>query len=193
MLLSRGLARRPGLSLLEVLVALAIFLLAIGALWHLVGQATFNAERAHHQAQAARIAQSKLHLVMAGRYPLSGVESQSADDDDPGIDDGDDLKNYTWSLVVNEDGSSADGEHQFAANVYAVEVHVSRVLSDGETLEVVLYQVIADPTQTATIFDGLLPQSSTNTPSLGYTIPGGPTGNVTSGSSSGTGSSSGGN
>src|ERR1700678_676425 len=124
MLLSRALARRPGLSLLEVLVALAIFLLAIGALWQLVGQATLNAEKAHHQAQAARIAQCKLHLVMAGRYPLSGVEEQSADDDDPGIEDGDDLKSYTWSLVV--DDTSNDGEHQFAANTYSVEIHVSR-------------------------------------------------------------------
>ncbi len=179
MLLARTAARRSGLSLLEVLVALAIFLMAMTALWHLVSLATANAEKAHHQAQAARIAQSKLHLVLAGRYPLTGVEEQTADDDDPGIEDDGDLKSYTWSLVVND--SSVD-DHQFAANIYQIEIHVSRVLSSGEKIEVVLTQIITDPTLTGTTYDALLPLSSTNTPTLGYTIPGGPLGTTGTGS-----------
>jgi prepilin-type N-terminal cleavage/methylation domain-containing protein len=182
MLLSRVPVRRSGLSLLEVLVALAIFLMAITALWHLVGLATDHAQEAHHRAQAARIAQSKMHLVLAGKYPLSAVEEMAADDDDPGIEDDDDLKSYRWSLVVND--TSVD-DHPFAANVYLIEVHVTREMPGRPPIEVVLSQIVMDPSQSATSMDALLPQSSTNTPSLGYTIPGGPTGSTTTGSTTG--------
>jgi general secretion pathway protein I len=179
MLLSRAAARRPGLSLLEVLLALAIFLLAITALWHLVGQATLMAERAHHMAMAARIAQSKLHLVIAGKYyPIDNLGPMAADDDDDGIDDDGELHSYNWSLVYMQ---SSDNGPPFPQYLSQVEIHVTRTLSSGETIEVVLSQMIVDPGYIGTTQDAFLPVSSTNIPSLGYTIPGGPTGTGTTG------------
>jgi general secretion pathway protein I len=190
MLLARGVSRRSGLSLLEVLIALAIFLLSITALWHLVSMATVNAERAHHMAQASRIAQSKLHLAMAGKYsPLSDQEEMPADDDDPGLEDDGELHGYTWSLQYLTEND--DSEHPFAMNLGKVVITVSHPLSSGETIQVVLSQMVIDPNNLGTTQDALLPLSSTNTPSLGYTIPGGPLG--TNSGTTGTTTNTGGN
>jgi general secretion pathway protein I len=170
--------RRPGLSLLEVLLALAIFLLSIVALWHLVGQATLNAERAYHTSQAARIAQSKMHLVLAGRYfqngPPEAQGSMPADDDDSGIEDDGELHSYNWSIVMPDSDSVT-----LPQNVYQIEIHVTRTLSNGDQVEAVLSQFVYDPTQLGTVQDGLLPLNSQNTPSNGYTVPGGPYGSTT--------------
>lgn len=177
---SRSGVRRSGLSLLEVLLALAIFMLAFAALLQLVGQATLRAERAHHTAMAARIAQSKLNLVIAGKYyPIDNLGPMPADDDDEGIDDDGELHSYNWSIVYNQ--SSNDDGPPFPQYLAQVDIHVTRSLTNGETIEVILSQMIVDPGFIGTTQDAFLPVSSTNTPSLGYTIPGGPTGTGTTG------------
>jgi prepilin-type N-terminal cleavage/methylation domain-containing protein len=161
-------ARRPGLSLLEVLIALAIFLMSITAIWRLLDIASKNAEEAKHRSDAARIAHDKLQLVMAGRYPLGSQGDQPADDDDSGIDDGGEMHSYTWSMVATQ-------RSDVASNLWSVEITVSWEPEGGgrDPIKVVLTQWIMDPNVMATTQDALLPQSSLNA-TQGYTIPGGP-------------------
>ena len=69
---SRGRAGgRPGLTLLEVLVALAIFLLSFAAISQLVTTAGHRALEARRKEEAARLARSKLAEVFAGAVPLT--------------------------------------------------------------------------------------------------------------------------
>ncbi len=67
-------SRRHGLSLMEVVVALAIFLLSFVALGRLVTLGSDQALEAQHQVRAADLCQSKLAEVIAGAVSL---ESQS--------------------------------------------------------------------------------------------------------------------
>ena len=116
---------RAGLSLLEVLVALAIFLMSLAAIASLVD---FGAERAQAAAMTTlgtRLAQSKLAEVEAGLIPPTASES-GAFDDEP-----------EWSYTL-EPGAA------LAANTYPVTVTVRRE-AGGRKYEVVLTQVVFDP------------------------------------------------
>src|SRR5262249_54023829 len=74
-------APRRGLSLLEVLVALAIFLLSFVAIGRLINLAGDQALEIQQQSQATRLAQSKLNEVLCGAL---GLESAEGDfDEDP--------------------------------------------------------------------------------------------------------------
>ncbi|MGH3579156.1 MAG: type IV pilus modification PilV family protein [Mycobacterium sp.] len=97
-MIRRGMAvRRPGLTLLEVLIALAIFLLSLGALLQLVSFAGQQALDAQHRGESARLAQSVLAEVVAGSVPLSG-QGDTPFDEDP---------DYTWSMT--SDAASVSG------------------------------------------------------------------------------------
>src|SRR5437588_11586009 len=82
--------RRDGLSLIEVLAAMAIFLMALTALVHLVNTSSNYAFEAHHRTQAARLAHSKMNEVLIGAVGLQS-ESDAPLEDDP---------SYHWSLDV---------------------------------------------------------------------------------------------
>src|SRR4051794_18928177 len=69
-----GGARRPGLTLLEMLVSMAIFLLALVALSRLIEIGSNLSRDANYQTEALRLAQSKLHEVMVG---VEALNSQS--------------------------------------------------------------------------------------------------------------------
>jgi len=117
--------RRPGLSLLEVLVALAIFLIALAAI---AGLVDFGAERAQSAAMTTlgtRLAQSKLAEVEAGLTPPNAAESGTFEDEPE------------WSYAL-EPGAA------LAANTYPVTVRVRRELA-GRAYEVVLTQIVFDP------------------------------------------------
>src|SRR5258708_7570128 len=69
---------RRGLTLLEVLVALGIFLMAFATIGRLI---TISADRAldvQQLAQASQLCQAKLAEVAAGVVPLSGQTGASA-------------------------------------------------------------------------------------------------------------------
>src|SRR5262249_59924043 len=66
---SRG--RRPGLSLLEVLIALAIFLVAFVGLGQLIIRGGDAAMEIRLQSEAAQLGQTKLAEVYAGAEPLT--------------------------------------------------------------------------------------------------------------------------
>jgi prepilin-type N-terminal cleavage/methylation domain-containing protein len=123
---SRGAAAaRPGLTLLEVLVALAIFLLSLAAITRLVTFAGQRALDARRTEEAARLARSKFAEVFAGAVPLQG-QGDTPFDEDP---------DYTWSVTA--DSGSLTG-------LWVVTVTVKRKGDDGPGFS--LQQLLVDPT-----------------------------------------------
>src|SRR5438132_1179248 len=83
-------ARRLGLSLLEVLVSLAIFLMALTALVHLISQSSHLSVEGSHRARAAQLAHGKLNELASGALPLQS-QSDGSFDDEP---------DFRWSAEV---------------------------------------------------------------------------------------------
>lgn len=116
--------RRSGLSLLEVLVAMAIFLFSVIAIAHMIGLAGDRALVVQRQSQAIQICQTKMAEVIAGAIPLSS-QSDVPLDEDP---------DWHWSL--NAQSGSVPG-------LWNVNIKVSR---QGPTkLETSLSQLVLDP------------------------------------------------
>ncbi len=117
---------RPGLSLLEVLTALAIFLVSLIALGQLL---TISGERAYEvqqQSHAAQLCQSKLAEVVSGAVSLSST-SESFDED----------PDWQWNLDAEQDSS--------ITGLWRVQVKVSRDLADGSHYESTIHQMVLDP------------------------------------------------
>jgi general secretion pathway protein I len=117
---------RPGMTLLEVLVALGIFLMALVAIIRLV---TFGGDQAlevQQQSQAAQLCQSKMAEVIAGVVPLTGQSDVPFDED----------SSWLWSL----DATQGD-----IAGLWILTVRVSRQRSDGSRIECSLDRMLLDP------------------------------------------------
>jgi general secretion pathway protein I len=144
---------RAGLSLLEVLVALAILLFSIVALNQALNIGTSNAVDMQQHMQASQLVQSKMAEVYCGAVPLTSVADTPFDED----------PDYTWSL---------DAEQNSVANLWNVTVTVTRTRGDGSKLETKLSQMILDPSIRGTSLDSaytatLSPPSSTSSGSSG--------------------------
>jgi general secretion pathway protein I len=127
---------RPGVSLLEVLAALSIFLVSFAALGHLVQSSADRALDVQLQSHAARLAQSKLHEVVWGIEPLSSTSGSFYDDpNDTG---------WQWTL---------DCEQGNITNLWNVTVTVHRDLNDGTHIEFTLNQMVLDPSMRGSTFD----------------------------------------
>jgi general secretion pathway protein I len=118
---------RKGISLVEVLIALAIFLMSLSVIGQLVDIGSDNALRAKSQNTATRLAMSKMAEIEAGVI----VASTSASGDFS--QDGD--EGWTWEM----NSTASD-----VANLYSVTVTVSRTLR-GEPFRVVITQTVFDP------------------------------------------------
>lgn len=70
MLLRRQKYRRRGLSLLEVILAMAIFLLSMVAISQMVESAARRGIRSQLQSKAALLAESRMNEIVAGVIPL---------------------------------------------------------------------------------------------------------------------------
>jgi general secretion pathway protein I len=116
---------RSGLSLLEVVLALAIFMISLAAIATLIEAGTRDAAEASGTSDATRLAQSKLAEVEAGLIAISNGGSGTFDGDDA-----------AWSWEVTSSSSAVP-------NTYDVSVRVFR--SSGRKLEVNLYQTVFDP------------------------------------------------
>lgn len=119
--------QRAGITLLEVLVALAIFLISLAAISQLVEYASDNALRARYQNTASRLAASKMAEVEAG---VIAVSTSSGGDF---TEEGD--PNWNWEV---------DTYASEVANLYNVTVRVYRQLR-GANFEVVITQSVFDP------------------------------------------------
>jgi len=120
--------RRGGMSLLEVLLALAIFLFALIGLGQLVSLGSDRAQDVQWLAYASVKAQSKLDEVIAGVQTLTGV-GETEFDDDP---------DWKWALTADADSTP---------NLFRVTVTVSRTRPDGSRFETKLSQFVFDPLQ----------------------------------------------
>jgi general secretion pathway protein I len=116
---------RPGLTLIEVLVALAIFLLALGAITRLITFAGQRAADARRTDEASRLARSKMGEVFAGVVPLSS-SGDTPFDEEP---------DYSWSMTA--DSGSLTG-------LWVVTVTVKHKADDGPGFS--LQKFLPDPT-----------------------------------------------
>jgi prepilin-type N-terminal cleavage/methylation domain-containing protein len=133
---------RRGLSLLEVLVALIIFLLAFVALGHLVTVGGDLALETQQQVQAADLCQTKMAEVIAGAVPLT-PQSAVPFEEDPA---------WQWSL---------DCEQNNFPGLWNVTVQVSRQQVRGTHVVCRLSEMVLDPQKHGSLQD-LPPGGSTS-------------------------------
>jgi type II secretion system protein I len=119
------------LTLLEVLVALAIFFMAWVAIARLVAMASDQALDVRLQTEALQLAQTKMAEVISGVQPLQSQSDTALDPSEaPNQQDG-----WTWAVDCNP------GE---ITNLWNVQVRV-KWTANGRTTQVALTQVILDP------------------------------------------------
>jgi general secretion pathway protein I len=118
--------RRPGLSLLEVLLALAIFLMSLVAIGGLIDFGSDQGMAASMQAAGTRLAQSKLAEVEAGAIDVASGGSGTFDDE----------PEWNWSV---------ESTPTPYPNTYDVTVRVWRETS--RRYEVTISQTVFDPAQ----------------------------------------------
>jgi general secretion pathway protein I len=132
---------RPGLTLIEVLVALAIFLLSLAAISRLVTFAGQRALDARRTDEASRLARSKFAEVYAGVVPLESSDDTPFDEE----------PDYSWSLTA--DSASMTG-------LWVVSVTVKRKGDDGPGFT--LREYMLDPTIRGSTQDSVIITGSTN-------------------------------
>lgn len=137
----RPAARRPGLSLLEVLLAMAIFLIALAAISTLIDAGTTSAADAADTATAGRLAQSKMAEFEAGVLAVA--------DGGSGVFDGDDAR-WNWEATPSVLG---------VPNTYELTVRVYR--TTNSRVDVSLSQVIFDPNYLNTAAPTPRPETTT--------------------------------
>jgi type II secretion system protein I len=161
---------RRGISLIEVLSALAIFLFSLIAIGHLISQSVNRADEIQMESQAARLCESKLAEVVAGIQPMSS--SEGSFDEDP---------DWNWSI---------EADQGTVAGLWNVTVTVHKALSDGSRVEFALNQAVLDPAVRGSSFDPPAASTSADTSaSSGSTTPasGGTTQPAPAGSGAGVG------
>jgi type II secretory pathway pseudopilin PulG len=121
---------RPGLTLLEAVVSMAILSFGIVAIYQLVGLGTDRAADVQREAQGSMLAQRVLSEVMIGdpEKPLA-TTGFSAFPSDEGLD------NWQWSLDANE----------IATGVWNVQVSVKFDAGTGDATTIQLGQMVVDP------------------------------------------------
>lgn len=145
-MIARPVAPRRGVTLLEVLLSVGIFFLAMTALVRLLDIGTDAALDATFQADGNRLAQSKLAEVEAGVL-APDADASGTFDSEP-----------AWSWQTS---SSAGG----APNLYTVTVTVSR--TTGKATTVAHTQIIFDSRQMGK--SGEIANPVTNTATVGAT------------------------
>jgi type II secretion system protein I len=131
--------RRQGLSLIEVLLALAIFLMSLVVIARLVDMGTDREMEARFQNRGSRLAQAKLAEIESGASSLDATEGQF---------DGDDSA-WSWTMSA---------EQQTAPSLYLVTVTVTRDVK-GQPFTVTLSQMVLDPTVFGTAGEAARPDT----------------------------------
>lgn len=152
---------RAGMSLIEVILAMAIMMLALVAIGKLVDVGLDRSLDAQFQTRGTLLAESKLAEVEAGVVSLQGGSGGSFEE----------APEWSWSVEATPSGP---------ANLYQVTVRVSRS-TPGRPFEVRLTQLILDP---SVVGSAAQAEAPTTTATDGSTTGGSTT---TSGSTSSTG------
>lgn len=124
-----GRSVRRGVSLIEVLLATAIFLMAIAALGILVRGGSEQATEAARTNLCSQLARAKMAELEAG---VSDVTLSSG-----GSGEFADRPGYKWEVISTQSGVSS--------NAYDVTVRVWVESVIGQSIEVSLSQVLLDP------------------------------------------------
>jgi type II secretory pathway pseudopilin PulG len=119
------------LTLLEVIVAMALFLMALGAIGPLIQMAQDRAMVVQLQATALQKCQSKLSEVMVGAEQLSTQNDMPFSDNAPN-------ENWMWAMEANQGVNGI-------SNLWQIQVRVYRELDSGQKVEVSMGQMILDP------------------------------------------------
>jgi type II secretory pathway pseudopilin PulG len=128
---------RAGLTLLEVIIGMAIFLMSIVAILQLVISGTDRAQEVRFQTRTSIRCQAKLAEVMIGIEPINGGSGYT-----PFVEDYD--KDLQWKMDV----TPAE-----ATGLWMIKISVKADLANGSTVESTLSQMVLDPTIRGTTFD----------------------------------------
>jgi general secretion pathway protein I len=128
-------SRRSGLTLLEVLLAMTIFLLALVGLGRLIVLGGELALDARLQSEAAQLCQTKLAEVQTGAEPLTPQRDMSFEESAA----------WRWDLECAQDS--------MVPNLWHVQVRVSRAPGNGRPAEVTLSRWLLDPLARGSVFD----------------------------------------
>jgi general secretion pathway protein I len=137
---SHSMTRRSGITLLEVLVSMAIFLIAFAGITQLMDIASTNALDAMLQSDATRLAQSKLAEVEAGVITPDASSSGTFD-----LEAG-----WEWNLESMQSN---------VPNVSIVTVTVKR--QSGRQIEFKLSQMLFDSRQMGNSSEVVKPTTTT--------------------------------
>lgn len=119
--------RPAGLTLFEVVIALAIFLLALVPVWRLVSMGGEYALEVAQRAQASLLCQNKLDSVKCGAEGLNGSGTV-------------DIGNLTWNYTIESSPSDVP-------SLYTVKITAKIDRPDGRTIEASLVQLVLDPAE----------------------------------------------
>jgi len=139
-------ARRDAFSLIEVIIALFIFMISFVAVFELINIGSDRAMDTQAISQASLLCQSKMNELVVGAEPMTPMDF-TAFDDNP---------SFQYKIDAEE------GEFDFLWNVV---VHV-RYQPEGrdKALEVTLAQMIVDPSIRGSTLEPLPVASTDNTP-----------------------------
>ncbi len=135
---------RKGLTLLEVVVALGIFLLSSVALYQLFSIGTERALDVQQQATASMLCQREMAKITVGALPLESNSGEFSEESLAG-----------WQYQI--EASEAE-----VTNLWSVKVTVFRDRPDGKKMEVSLSQLVLDPSVRGSTLEA--PAASPTTP-----------------------------
>lgn len=128
--------KRSGLTLMEVLVSLAIFLLSLGAIGQLISVGSDYALAAQFKQEGTFLCYSKLAELEAGAEPLQN-QNGAAFQNDP---------NWTWSCTCQS-------MQQQPPMLMQVQVTVQRQRQFGSPIVVTMSKMIIDPANRGSTLD----------------------------------------
>lgn len=162
--------KRQGLTILEVLVAVAIFLMAVVVIGQLLQMAGERAMEVRFQSEAAQLCQSKLAELSAGAIPFESQGDTPLEEDE------------SWLCSVEAEQGNVVG-------VWKVRVSMARTRPDGARAEYCsVSQLILDPAARGSTMDSV---AISGTEATGGSSSGSSSSSSSSNSSSSTQSSSG--
>lgn len=140
--LRRG--QRQGLSLLEVILAIAILGGSLAVIGELIRIGTISAGRAEHLSKAQLIAESRISEVTSGAHPLQGVSQSPSPEDD------------SWLYTIDVAASETEGllyvevtvEQDSAQYANPLSIKIGRLLVDPQYVE----ELIAEAEAAAEIY-----------------------------------------
>lgn len=93
--------RRSGLTLIEVVLAMFIFLMSLAAISQLLNIATMHALETQNVNRASQLLQSQMNRVISGEISLSS-QGETPFDDDP---------EFSWSMSCDQQGAAPNLWH----------------------------------------------------------------------------------